>query len=120
MKSILSFIYTQLNSFGYKVFDKRPPANTAYPFIEYGVNEPFRNVHPIFYTLTIDVWDRDQSSFRVETLASDIDDLLENMAYSDSDIQVKVKRQTRLKLDDSDIEIKRRQLIYQLRVFFKE
>lgn len=119
MEKLLTFVYSHLSSLGYSIYDKKPPEGTEYPFIEYGINETFRNVNPKLYTLTIDVWDRGNSTYQVETIASQIDLVLEDLSYSNTDTQVKVKRQSRLKLEDTDATLKRRQLNYQLRVFYK-
>lgn len=120
MKNVKKFIYNELTKLGYKVYDSRPPANVPYPFIEYSADIPFRNINPLLYVLTINIWDRAETSVTVETVADDIDNLIENLSYIDEHIQVKVKSQARQQIDDPDIEIKRRLLTYQLRVFKKE
>ena len=119
MDKLLTFAYNNLKEHGYKVYDNRPMSNVEVPFIEYGIDIPLRNTNPLLATLTIDVWDRRNSTATVELLTNDIDEGLENLSYSDEYIQVKVKRQGRYKVDDEDVEVKRRQLIYQLRVFYK-
>lgn len=117
MIKLFTFVYGQLNDLGYGVFDKLPPAKTPYPFIQYRVDEPYRNNNPKLFTLTIDVWDRNNSSFRAETVASEIDDVLEELVYKDDCLSANVKRQSRLQVSDPDDGIKRRQLTYQIRVF---
>ena len=119
MDKLLTFAYNNLKKHGYKVYDNRPMDNVDVPFIEYGIDIPLRNTNPLLATLTVDVWDRRNSTTTVELLTNDIDEGLENLSYSDEYIQVKVKRQGRYKVDDEDPEVKRRQLIYQLRVFYK-
>lgn len=117
MKKLLTFVYNQLNDLGYGVYDKMPPPKTQYPFIYYSVDEPYRNINPTLYTLTIDVWDRNQGTYRVEDVADKIDNKLEKKSYSDECISATVTRQSRNKIEDTDAEIKRRRLTYQLRVF---
>lgn len=112
-----TFVYRTLSKLSYKVFDKKPPAGTPYPFIQYQVNEPFRNISPRLFTLVIDVWDRNNSSQQAEKVTAEVDKLIEELSYQNNCLQVKVKRQSINKLEDEDAEIKRRQLTYQLRVF---
>lgn len=120
MDKLLSFAYDNLKTHGYKVYRTRPMESVAYPFIQFDVGIVLRNVNPLLATLTIDIWDRNFSDENIEELANDVDDGLENLSYGDESIQVKVKRQSRQKVEDIDIGIQRRQLTYQLRVFYKE
>jgi len=120
MDKLLTFAYNELKKTGYKVYDKVPPKGADYPMIQYNINQSFRNKDPLLYTLTVDVWDRSNSTQKVELLTNEIDENLEGKNYTDEHIQVRVLRQSRLRIDDPDLELKRRQLNYQLRVFYKE
>lgn len=117
MQNLLTFAYQTLKKTGYKVFGKKPPLETNYPFIEYEVNQSMRAVSPNIYMLTVTVWDRSNSTQRVETVTDEADAVLEGVSYQDECVQVKVKRQSRMTIPDEDKEIQRRELIYELRVF---
>lgn len=117
MIELLKFVYGQLSVLGHGVYDDLPPAGTKYPFIQYTVYEPYRNNNPELYTLTVDIWDRNNGTFRVETVTSEVDAILENLYYNNECISATVKRQSRQPVGDPDQEIKRRQLNYQIRLF---
>ena len=117
MIKLFEFVYSQLDNFGSDVFDKTPPPKTPYPFIQYRVDEPYRNSNPNLYMLTVDIWDRNDSTYRLENLAKEVDDALEELLYTDECLSAKFKRQSRLRVEDIDDGIKRRQLTYQIRVF---
>lgn len=117
MEELLKTIYGKLKVLGYNVYNELPAAEVPYPFIEYKVNEVYRNVNPKIYTLTIDVWDRNDSVQRVEVLTSQVDAIMEEVVHLDTCLSIKVRRQSRLNVADQDARIKRRQLEYQLRVF---
>lgn len=117
MKNLLSFVYEELRILGVSVYNKQPPTKAEYPFIKYQINQSYRETYPSVYSLTIDVWDRNDSTYRVENLTDKVDSLMENLTLIDECMSITSKRQTRLNVSDPDAEIKRRRLEYQLRVF---
>ena len=120
MDKLLTFVYNKLKETGLEVYDKSPPARTPYPFLKYEVAIPYRHVNPLIAELTVDIWDNSTGSYNIEMLANTVDFTFENLSYQDEFIQVKAKRQFRSKLEEPEQELKRRQLKYQLRTFYKE
>lgn len=115
-------IYQIVESVIANTFDSRTPSPLAYPYCNLiypstnELDESFR----VNITLTIDIWDNITNTARIEQLADDIDAELNR--FHDIQKYFRVYRLTpfRLELDESDRNIRRRQLRYQIILFNKE
>jgi hypothetical protein len=73
------------------------------------------------FNLDIDVWDNKVDTMEIETLASAIWKGLNYHRHSDEDIQFSIYRENRLpELDEKELGLRRRKLIFQLRYFDKK
>ena len=68
--------------------------------------------------MDVDLWDNKTDTTELETLASVLWKELNRYHYSDEHIQFSIYRENRMpELDETEIGIRRRKLIFQLRYF---
>lgn len=92
--------------------------NTRYPYVIYNLDDSddFESVEN--FTLEIDGWDnpQDGSTTRLEILMGDIDNVLNRLLVTKEGRSFRFYRQNRRGIRDPEKRLKRRQLIYQIKV----
>lgn len=96
------------------------PSNPVFPYIVMNLPNSFMNEDQEIFSLDVDIWDNKTDTTVIETLASKLWMELDHYSYSDANIQFSVYRENRLpELDESELGIRRRKLIFQVRYFDK-
>jgi len=123
MLNIYKLITTQLKTINIPAYADLFPLNETkiYPYIVYN----FQNTNTVNFAdlnlMEIDVWSKSTSMVEVETIAESIDEIFKSLLYNDVNIFVKTYRNKpyRLKLDEEENGIKRRQLRYVVKAYKK-
>ena len=122
MVTLKQAIYSLINAVATRVYDSRTPTTKIYPYVNIiyptigEADESFRqNI-----ILELDIWDNETDTTALETLTDAIDKKLNR--YVDNGLYFRVYRLNpyRFELDDSDENIRRRQLRYQILIFKEE
>lgn len=96
------------------------PSTATFPYIVLNLPNSFTNEEQEIFSLDIDLWDNKADTTVLETLASKLWKELNHYRYSDDEIQFSIYRENRIpELDETEIGIRRRKLIFQLRYFDK-
>lgn len=119
MNKLLELIIQTLRTKHERVYHESAPDNAIYPYIIFNVSDGFKS-HRDDLTLIIDIWDRSSSSFEIENLTDSIDNLLDEANIYNEFVLTTFYRQTRMKVEDPDIKLKRRQLRFNIQTYFKE
>lgn len=91
---------------------------TAFPYIEFDLPNSFDNEGQEVFNLDVDIWDDNEDTTEIETLASAIWKGLNHYHFMNENIQFSIYRENRLPpLDEKESHIKRRKLIFSLRYF---
>jgi hypothetical protein len=73
------------------------------------------------FNFDVDVWDDNVDTTEIETLASNLWKGLNYYRHSDTNMQFSIYRENRLpELDEKELGLRRRKLIFQLRYFDKK
>lgn len=95
-------------------------SNPPFPYVVFNLPNSFGNDEQEIFSLDIDIWDNETDTTVIETLASTLWKELNHYSYLDEHIQFTIYRENRLpELDESEIGLRRRKLIFQLRYFDK-
>lgn len=117
MEEIITATYNKLKDAEVRVVDQRPPVGTAYPFIHYTINEPSVNVNPSLFTLIVDIWTESKSYLQVEQLATVVNKEFADDVVLSKSLMAKIKKTSELRISDENVDIKRKRIVYQMRVF---
>lgn len=97
---------------------QRAPRDATFPYVVYDFPNSFENEDQEIFNFDVDIWDNNEDTTNLETIASTFWKLFNRYHYIDDDIQFSVYRDNRLPpLDEEENNIKRRKLIFQLRYF---
>ena len=118
MNKLLKLILDTLKSKHPRVYHENAPKNAEYPYIVFNINDGLKS-HRDDLILTIDIWDRNNSSMVIEDLADTIDKLLDEANLPNEFVLPTFYRQQRLKVEDPDKTLKRRQLRFNVQTYFK-
>lgn len=111
-KDILSLIKKQQDNIFYRI----APANATYPYIVIRVRDIFEAKE-----LEIDYWDKDDTSVRIETLADNIEKLLNNeLINNENHTLIFYYNEDRKIVDDEDKSIQRINESFEIRYYGKE
>lgn len=119
MNKLLLLIKTHLETKYERVYHEQAPINAIFPYIVFEVTTGFKNGERDDLTLIIDIWDRNQSSMEIEDLTDKIDNLFHNENLPTNEVLPTFFRENRLKVEDPDKTLKRRQLRYSVQTYFK-
>lgn len=103
-----------------RVFHRRAPKGTAYPYLVYNLPNSMDDGSFEQFVLDVDGWDspEDGDSTILETLMHEADRALHGLTVSvGTSLSMVFYRDRRLSLDDDDPNIVRRTYIYQARIF---
>lgn len=118
MNKLLELILQTLKTKHDRVYHEVAPDNAEYPYIVFNVSDGFKS-HRDDLTLIIDIWDRNNSSMGIEDLTDSIDNLLDKANIHNEFVLTTFYRQTRMKVEDPDTKLKRRQLRFNAQTYFK-
>lgn len=114
-------ILQKLRTYHNRVYYQNAPKDAVFPYVVFNFPNSFDNENQEVFNLDVDVWDNKSDTTEIETITSNIWRGLNRYRYLDDDIQFSVYRDNRLPtLDEDEINIKRRKLIFQLRYFDRQ
>ncbi len=122
MLDVYKYVTDKLKTLDTQLYTDYIPTEKTYPYVQF----QFPNVSPNGFgelnLLQIDVWDKSTSNVHVETITDNIDKLFNrhNEITNDYCIQVYRNNPYRLNIPDPDMEIRRRQLRYVIKIYRKE
>jgi len=125
MLDIYKLITTQLKVLNIPSYaDLYPKAladSKVYPYIIYNFPNTITANFADLNLMEIDIWDNKTSMVEIETISTSIDDIFKSLLYNNTEIFVKTYRNVpyRLKLDEEDTGIQRRQLRYVVKAYYK-
>lgn len=101
------------------VFYENANDKAKYPYIVYNLD----NINTVNYPrndiiLTIDVWDRSNSTVTVETLTDNIEDVLNMLNKPSKNLFPTFYLEDRMSIDDEDPLIRRRQLKFKIESYY--
>jgi hypothetical protein len=98
------------------------PSDAPYPRIQIKFPNTLPNGWGELNLLEIDIWDKNHSKAQVESIADNIDKIFKRLNETTNDYCIQVYRNTPYKLNipDPDVEIRRRQLRYIIKIYRKE
>ncbi|MBU5289991.1 DUF3168 domain-containing protein [Paraclostridium bifermentans] len=117
MNKLLQLIKEALKSQHDRVYHEDAPSDVEYPYIVFNIFDGLKT-HRDDLILTIDIWDRNDSSMRVEDLTDKIDFLLHEKNLPNEFVLPTFYREQRLKVEDPDKKLKRRQLRFSVQTYF--
>lgn len=107
-----------LKKYHSRVYFQKASSTAKMPYIVFDLPNAFDNEGQEIFNLDIDIWDNQQDTTELETLASQLWKELNYYRHIDESIQFSIYRENRLPpLDEDDNNIKRRKLIFQLKYF---
>lgn len=120
MINLRKSINALLKTYHPQVHYQTGPSTSVFPYVVYNFPNSFMNEEQEIFNLDVDIWDNKTDTTVIETLASRLWKELDHYRYSDENIQFSVYRENRLpELDESELGIRRRKLIFQVRYFDK-
>lgn len=101
------------------VFYENASDKAEYPYIVYNLD----NINTVNYPrndiiLTIDVWDRSNSTITVESLTDKIEDVLNMLNKPSKNLFPTFYLEDRMSIDDEDPSIRRRQLKFKIENYY--
>lgn len=118
MNKLLELILQTLKSKHDRVYHEVALDNVEYPYIVFNISDGFKS-HRDDLTLIIDIWDRNTSSMNIEDLTDKIDKLFDEANLPNEFVLPTFYRSQRLKIEDPDTKLKRRQLRFDIQTYFK-
>ena len=118
MNKLLKLIRESLRTQHDRVYHENAPEDAKYPYIVFNIFDGIKT-HRDDLILTIDIWDRNDSSMEIEDLTDKIDDFLHEKNLPNEFVLPTFYREQRLKVEDPDKKLKRRQLRFSIQTYFK-
>lgn len=115
-KSIKSILLT----YHTRVYHQQAPDSAQFPRVIFDFPTSFINEQQEIFNLDVDVWDDNEDTTVLETLAAQLWKGLNYYRYKDDNIQFSIYRESRLPpLDEKEPKLRRRKLIFSVRFFDK-
>lgn len=102
-----------------RVFFEFATDTSLFPYIVFSMDKA-RNEFINSYQLELNIWDKNASSKTVEELADELELLLDATAWRNENFTCTLDLNTRNIVDDTDKSLRRRRLLFDLSVIFKE
>ena len=113
-KALLDLLKTQHS----QVYFQIAPDDAVFPYVVYDLPNSVDDGTLENFVLDIDVWDIDTDTTVLETLISNIDNVLHRKTiYIADTVNAILYRENRMTLADDDKRIRRRKYIYQARTY---
>lgn len=123
MLDLYEYIINKINNMiGIKPYTDFIPSSAAYPRIQLQFGNGLPYGHGELNLMQIDIWDKNHSKAQVEAIADSIDKIFKRHNETTNDFCVQIYRNNpyRLNVPDPDMEIRRRQLRYVIKIYRKE
>ena len=98
-----------------QTFYRRATDTALYPYVVYTIEDIFGAK-----MLKVDIWDKDSSTLRIETIADSIETLKDEIIKSENHTVILYYNEDRQWVDDEDKQIQRINLSFELRYYGKE
>lgn len=99
-----------------RVYYQAADPGAAFPYLVFDLPNAVENDIPEVFRLEVDGWDDSQDTTALETLMGAVDEALHKRRIVDY-VAATVYRDNRLSLRDDDPRLRRRQYVYQVRVY---
>ncbi len=120
MNSLLKIVKNHLKTKHDRVYHEEAPNNAKYPYIVFEITQGLKNSMRDDLILMVDIWDRNKDTMPIEDLTDTIDKLFHEANLPSENVLPTFYRETRLKVDDPDKTLKRRQLRFAIHTYFRE
>jgi len=121
MINLRNAIMKKLKEFHPVAYSEQAPKKANFPYVVYSFPNSFSKEGQEVFILDIDIWDNQEDTTALETLASSVWKGLNRLHYIDENIQFSIYQSSRLpELEDDNPAIKRRKLIFELKYFERE
>lgn len=120
MLELRKVLNTLLKTHHPQVYYQRATDKARFPYIIYNLPNSYDNEQQEVFALDVDIWDNESDTTAIETLTGQMWKVFNSYHYIDNEIQFTTHRSSRLTLDEDDINIKRRKLIFELRCFYRK
>ncbi|WP_424765695.1 hypothetical protein [Paenibacillus sp. sgz302251] len=121
MINLLQYIFDTLKAIHPKVFLETVPNGSVFPYITYSLPTSGGSEYREDFILEIDIWDnKPLDTTELETITNNIDKAMNRTYEINDEFQCSIYRINRLMLPDQDVNIRRRQLRYQVKYYNKQ
>lgn len=122
MQDIYKYILDKLKSLEVQTYTDYVPSNKVFPYIQVQFPSNIPNGYGELIPMQIDVWDKSHSKAKVEGITDNIDKIFNRLNDTTADFCVQLYRNKpyRLNIIDPDMEIRRRELRYIIKIYRKE
>jgi hypothetical protein len=122
MLYLYKYITYKLKSLNVQLFTDYIPSEKVFPYIQLQFPNNIPNGYGELIPMQIDIWDKNVSTIQVETISDNIDKIFNRLNETTADFCIQVYRNNpyRLNIPDPDMEIRRRQLRYVIKIYRKE
>lgn len=122
MLDLYKYVTSKLKSIGIKPYTDYIPSEKTYPYVQFKFPNTLPNGWGELNLLQIDIWDKNDSTVQVENIVDNIDKIFSWLNETTADFCIQVYRNNpyRLNIPDPDMEIRRRQLRYIIKIYRKE
>ena len=95
------------------------PSNQEYPYIVYRLTglEEMDESNRRDFLLQVDIYDKSQDAMEIEILADTVDEMLNRKKHLEEGLAVRVYRNSRNMITEDGLDIKRRQLRYEVQAY---
>jgi hypothetical protein len=114
--SLKKFITRELKTICPDVCYQQANDTTPFPYIVYDLSHR-RNEAGYNYFFEINIWDQGVSTKQIEALADSLEDLLDDTVFGEKTFTVSIDLNTRNTVEDSDKNLKRRRILFDLSYF---
>lgn len=120
MINLLQHIYGKLSSVHPSTYLEKAPKGTSFPYVTFNMPTSIEDDYREDFILEIDIWDnKPNDTTMLETITTNIDTELNRKYENNSIFQCSIYRINRLMIPDPNESIRRRQLRYQVKTYYK-
>lgn len=119
---LYKYVADKLKSLKVQLYTDYIPSEKVFPYIQFKFPNNIPDGCGELIPMQIDIWDKDVSTIQVENITDSIDKIFNRLNETTADFCVQVYRNNpyRLSIPDPDMEIRRRQLRYIIKIYRKE
>lgn len=127
MIKLLQYIFFLLSSVHPRIYQERVPEKDMttgkppqFPYLVFNLKNVDNSDARDDNILEIDIWNnKPQDTMEIETIGDSIEAVFNNAKHTNSNFQASFYKLTRIPVTDPDKNIRRRQLRYQVKVYYK-
>lgn len=123
MQDLYKYVLDKIKSAtGIKPYTDYIPTDKTFPYIQLQFTNSAPNGFGELNLMQLDIWDKNVSKAQVENISDEIDKIFNRLNDTTADFSLQIYRNTpyRLNIPDTDMEIRRRQLRYIIKIYRKE